>query len=147
MLTLGDKITHPQESNHVIIFISSNGDTNRLRYLGYNTETGRSLEMEAQLPPLMEGEHGEDGGGEWIRCLRESRSGRVVRRHGDLIVYQDKEGRYHLTHRLFSLPFIDTGLCNQVARGAKRPRSDAVDWDEESGRDWNHCDIISNVNS
>lgn len=130
MATTGDKITNPSERNHVNIFISLK-DLNKFIYLSYNTETGRSQQWEAKLPVVLEVEPGQPAAGEWIRCLREQRSGEVLRRHGDLVVYRTEQGEVGVTHRLFSIMHIDTGLCNQVARGAKRPRSDAVDWDEE----------------
>jgi hypothetical protein len=135
MCTPGDKILYPSEHNHINIFVSLK-DSNKFTYLSYNTETGRSQQWEARMPVVMEVDPGGPGAGERIRCLRERRSGEVVRRHGDLVVYRTQEGEIHVTHRLFSILHIDTEMCNKVKRGEKRPRSDAVDWDDGVDREF-----------
>ncbi len=122
--TCGDRAQFLESENVVCIVIADNKyreyDTMRhLCYVKYDVNRGcSSIETRIYLTTdnkaVTKGDFGYIG--EKIRCLRQRVTGQILRKHcgGDIYFCTTEMGNYFVTHKRFTISFINTRLCDFV---------------------------------
>jgi hypothetical protein len=120
--TCGDRIVTTDNDSKIRVCLYNRVSSRLggvLCYLEYDVERGSTalqteLRVHSKKYRKDEGEMGVIG--EKIRCLRNKVCGQVLRKYfgGEILFCETELGNYFITHRLFTIDFVDTRLCDEL---------------------------------